>query len=60
MEGEIPLTLANEAALRRALEIAGIDFIEEDESGREYDFGSRKRARQQKRLAAGRHPNKLI
>ena len=33
VDGEIPVTLANEAALRRALESAGIDFIEDDGGG---------------------------
>ena len=28
VEGEIPVTLANEAALRRALEAAGVEFID--------------------------------
>jgi len=30
MEGEIPVTAANEAALRRALESAGVEFIDEN------------------------------
>jgi hypothetical protein len=33
VDGEIPVTLANEAAIRRALEFAGIDFIEENGGG---------------------------
>ena len=33
MEGEIPVTAANEAALRRALESAGVDFIDENGGG---------------------------
>jgi hypothetical protein len=33
VHGEIPVTLANEAALRRALETAGIEFIEENGGG---------------------------
>jgi hypothetical protein len=33
VEGEIPVTLANEAALRRALETAGVDFIDENGGG---------------------------
>jgi hypothetical protein len=33
VDGEIPVTLANEAALRRALEAAGIEFIEENGGG---------------------------
>jgi hypothetical protein len=31
--GEIPVTLANEAAIRRALEVAGIQFIEDNGGG---------------------------
>jgi hypothetical protein len=31
--GEIPVTLANEAALRRALETAGIEFIDNNGGG---------------------------
>jgi len=33
VDGEIPVTLANEAAIRQALETAGIDFIEDDGGG---------------------------
>jgi transcriptional regulator with XRE-family HTH domain len=33
MEGEIPVTSANEAALRKALEAAGIEFIDENGGG---------------------------
>jgi len=33
VEGEIPVTLANETALRRALEAAGIEFIDENGGG---------------------------
>jgi hypothetical protein len=33
MEGEIPVTSANEAALRRALEAAGVEFIDENGGG---------------------------
>lgn len=33
MEGEIPVTSANEAALRNALEAAGIEFIDENGGG---------------------------
>jgi hypothetical protein len=32
-EGEIPVTLANEAALRRALESAGVEFTNGDRPG---------------------------
>ena len=33
IEGEIPVTSANEAALRKALEAAGVVFIEENGGG---------------------------
>jgi hypothetical protein len=33
VEGEIPVTPANEAALRRALESAGVEFIDENGGG---------------------------
>ena len=33
VDGEIPVTLANEAAIRRALELAGVDFIDENGGG---------------------------
>ena len=33
VEGEIPVTSANEAALRKALEAAGVDFIDENGGG---------------------------
>ncbi len=33
VEGEIPVTNANDAALRRALEAAGIEFIDENGGG---------------------------
>jgi hypothetical protein len=33
VEGEIPVTLANEAALRQALEAAGVEFIDENGGG---------------------------
>jgi hypothetical protein len=33
VDGEIPATLPNEAALRRALESAGIEFIDNDGGG---------------------------
>lgn len=32
-EGQVQMTLANEAALRRALELAGVDFIDENGGG---------------------------
>jgi hypothetical protein len=33
MEGKIPVTSANEAALRTALEAAGVEFIDENGGG---------------------------
>src|SRR5260370_21123267 len=33
VDGEIPITLANEAALRHALEAAGVEFIDENGGG---------------------------
>src|SRR6478672_8617645 len=33
VEGEIPVTLANEAALRQALEAAGVEFTNGDQPG---------------------------
>jgi hypothetical protein len=33
LEGAIPVTAANEAALRNALEAAGVEFIEENGGG---------------------------
>jgi hypothetical protein len=33
VEGEIPATNANEAALRKALETAGVEFIDENGGG---------------------------
>jgi hypothetical protein len=33
VDGEIPATLANEAALRQALEAAGVEFIDENGGG---------------------------
>jgi hypothetical protein len=33
VDGEIPATPANEAALRRALEAAGVEFIDENGGG---------------------------
>ena len=33
IEGEIPVTAANEAAIRQAFESAGIEFIEENGTG---------------------------
>ena len=33
MDGDIPVTQANEAALRKALETAGVEFIDENGGG---------------------------
>ena len=33
VDGEIPVTLANEAAIRQSFEAAGIEFIEENGTG---------------------------
>ena len=33
VDGEVQMTLANEAALRRALETAGVEFIDENGGG---------------------------
>jgi hypothetical protein len=33
MDGDIPVTPANEAALRKALETAGVEFIDENGGG---------------------------
>jgi hypothetical protein len=47
VEGELPVTLANEAALRQALEFAGIEFIDENGGGAGVRF--RKPAREKSR-----------
>jgi hypothetical protein len=41
---EIPVTRANEAAIRQALETAGIDFIDEDGGGDGVRFRKSQRA----------------
>jgi hypothetical protein len=41
VDGEIPVTLANEAAIRRALEAAGIQFIEDNGGGEGVRFRKR-------------------
>jgi hypothetical protein len=43
MEGEIPVTSANESALRVALESAGIEFIDENGGGAGVRFRKRSR-----------------
>jgi len=46
IDGEIPVTAPNEAAIRRALEAAGIEFIDEDGTGEGVRFrGPRRTAR---------------
>jgi len=48
MDGQIPVTSANEAALRTALEAAGIEFIDENGGGLGVRF--KKRQTRKKRL----------
>jgi hypothetical protein len=48
IDGEIPVTLANEAAIRRAFENAGIDFIEDNERGEGVRFRKPQRHKKQK------------
>jgi hypothetical protein len=38
IEGEVPITAANKAALRRALETAGIEFVDENGGGQGVRF----------------------
>ena len=49
VDGEIPVTLANEAALRRALEAAGIEFIEDDGGGEGVRFRKSQRFKRKER-----------
>ena len=44
VDGEIPVTAANEAAIKRALESAGIDFIDENGTGEGVRFRKPRRA----------------
>jgi hypothetical protein len=44
IEGEIPVTAANEAAIRQAFESAGIEFIDEDGKGEGVRFRKPRRA----------------
>jgi hypothetical protein len=46
LDGEIPVTAANEAAIRRAFEAAGIEFIDENGTGEGVRF---RRSRRTKR-----------
>jgi hypothetical protein len=48
VDGEVPVTLAIEAAIRRAFEAAGIDFIEDNGGGEGVRF--RKPQRSKKRM----------
>ena len=45
VEGEIPVTAANEAAIRNAFEAAGIDFIEENSAGEGVRFQKPRRSK---------------
>jgi len=45
VEGEIPVTLANEAAIRRAFESAGIEFIDQNGTGEGVRFRKSRNSR---------------
>jgi hypothetical protein len=45
LDGEIPITAANEAAIRRAFEEAGIEFIDENGTGEGVRFRKPQRRR---------------
>jgi hypothetical protein len=45
VQGEVPVTPANEAAIRQALETAGIDFIEENGGGEGVRFRKPQRSK---------------
>jgi len=45
VDGEIPVTLANEAAIQHAFESAGIEFIEENGAGEGVRFRKPRRSR---------------
>jgi hypothetical protein len=45
VEGEIPVTHANEAAIRQAFEAAGVEFIDENGTGEGVRFRKPRRAR---------------
>ena len=47
IEGEIPVTAANEAAIRQAFESAGIEFMEENGTGEGLRFRKPSRNRKQ-------------
>jgi hypothetical protein len=48
VDGEIPVTLANEAAIRRAFEAAGVDFIEENGGGEGVRFQKPNKSKKQR------------
>jgi hypothetical protein len=48
VDGDIPVTLPNEAAIRRALENAGIEFIEDNGGGEGVRFRKPQKIRKQK------------
>jgi hypothetical protein len=48
VDGEVPVTLANEAAVRRALEDAGIEFIEDNGGGEGVRFRKSQRTAKKK------------
>src|SRR6516225_2939191 len=50
VEGEIPVTLANEAAIRQALEAAGIVFVEDNGGGEGVRFRKPQRRARQKSI----------
>ena len=45
VDGEIPVTLANEAAIRQAFEAAGIEFLDENGTGEGLRFRNPRRTR---------------
>jgi hypothetical protein len=45
LDGEVPVTAANEAAIRRAFEAAGIEFIDENATGEGVRFRRPRRAK---------------
>jgi hypothetical protein len=49
VDGEIPVTLPNEAALRQAFEAAGIEFIEDNGGGEGVRFCAPQRLKKKRR-----------
>ena len=45
VDGEIPVTLANEAAIRQAFEAAGVEFLDENGTGEGLRFRKPRRTR---------------